>query len=97
MINFITTSDKTYLSEKGINCDIDIPIFVREMRDYFYKNWREEYFSQLKQLDDGNIESLNNILEYPSTTGYMILDSSFTGGISIDNICSKSKLILSYF
>ena len=98
MCNFINSKDKEHLSKYEIDTDKDIPIFVREMRDYFYETWREEFKPEINILDDGDINTLNDIIGFPSTSARMILDDSFTGSnLDVDILCSNSKLILSYF
>ena len=98
MCNFINSKDKEHLSKYDIDTDKDIPIFVREMREYFYETWREEFKRELTKLENGDINTLNEILGFPSNSAYMILEDSFTGSnIDVDILCSNSKLILSYF
>lgn len=94
--DFITPKDIIELQKKNINYNEDLPIFLKEIRDYFNQTWSSSYFIN-EPIND--IDELNKVLlNYPSWGGYYILENSFTA-ISTDNLdilSEKSKIILGY-
>ena len=95
MTKFITDDDIKELESHGINHPTDINIFIIELTAFFNKVWDEQYhiFKKYDNIDDFNKEVLEN---YPSWTGYYILDDAFTGSIPTVTLSHKSKFILSY-
>ena len=95
---FLTQKDLDDLRSYGHdNPEQDIQIFLKELRKYFNTYWGSEYYIEkdFESLEELNKTQLSN---YPSWSGYMILDDSFTGPTCPVNILSnKSKKLLGYF
>jgi hypothetical protein len=91
---FITNDDISELSSHNIDIN-DIDIFLQEIMEYFNRTWDPQYHITKKYTD---IELFNKeILDgYPSTSGYYILESSFTGSCPVHLLSVKSKGILGY-
>ena len=94
---FITDDDINELENNGVDARKHIDIFITELTEYFNNVWLEEHFIKEKpiSLDELNEKHLSN---YPSNSGYRILDESFTGDACPINILSdESKRLLGYF
>ena len=95
---FVTQTDIEELAKNGNdNLDEDVKIFLTEIRQYINTAWGEEYYieEELESLEQFNREQLEN---YPSYGGHMILDDTFTGPDCPTHILSyKSKGLLGYF
>ena len=90
---FITYEDFVYFSKNNIIYALDIPIFLKEISNYFNSVWPDEYhITHLSSIDELNY---NYLEQYPSTAGYYILDSAFTCGQN-EILSDKSKFILGY-
>lgn len=94
---FVTEKDIIELAKHDIQYDIDIPIFLDEIRSFFNAEWHEEHYIHHKL---NTLDELNAILlDYPSTGGYHILEDSFTSP-SKENftiLSNKTKELLGYF
>jgi hypothetical protein len=94
---FVTDDDINELENNGVDARKHIAIFITELTAYFNNVWLEEHFIKEKptSLDELNKKHLSN---YPSNSGYRILDESFTGDACPINILSdESKRLLGYF
>lgn len=95
--DFVTIKDIIELHKKNIDYNEDLPIFLKEIRDYFNQTWSRSYFIN-EPIND--IDELNKVhlLNYPSWGGYYILESSFSAINSddLDILSEKSKIILGY-
>jgi len=92
---FITEEDHVYFINNNIEYNVDIPIFLREIRAYFNAHWDPCYFieEEIASIDELNS---NHLLNYPSYGGNQILDDSFTGPCSIEILSYRSRLLLGY-
>ena len=92
---FITEEDHVYFINNNIEYNVDIPIFLREIRAYFNAHWDPCYFieEEIASIDELNS---NHLLNYPSYGGSQILDDSFTGPCSIEILSYRSRLLLGY-
>ena len=92
---FITEEDHVYFINNNIEYNVDIPVFLREIRAYFNAHWDPCYFieEEIASIDDLNS---NHLLNYPSYGGNQILDDSFTGPCSIEILSYRSRLLLGY-
>ena len=90
---FITDDDRVYLTNNFIDPEVDLPIFLRELRTYLNEVWEDVYFI----VDDFSFEELNSryLENYPSTGGYYILEDTFTTGPT-ELLSERSKFILGY-
>ena len=95
--DFVTPEDLIELQKKNINYNEDLPIFLKEIRDYFNQTWSSSYFIN-EPINDIDELNKNQLLNYPSWGGYYILESSFTAVSSddLDILSDKSKIILGY-
>lgn len=91
---FITNDDINELRKNNIDIN-DIDTFLQEIIEYFNTVWDSKYYITKKYTD---IEVFNKeILDgYPSTSGYYILEGSFTGSCPVHLLSVKSKGILGY-
>lgn len=91
---FITSDDLIYFTNNNIDYNVDMPIFLQEIRAYFNEVWQDEYIikDEIESIDELNSKYL---LDYPSTGGYYILEDSFTSDHTV-MLSSKSKHILGY-
>ena len=91
---FITDDDLIYFRNNDIDYNLDMPIFLGEMRAYLNEVWDEEYYIE----QEFTIEELHSkhLLGYPSPGGSAILDDSFTGSCPTQLLSSNSKHILKY-
>jgi len=96
---FVETKDIQELEKHGINFKEDYPIFLEELYNYLEDTWQTEYHQDLEPLKNGDIDGFNIKLNYPSWSGYYILDDSFTGPCeNLDKLMSqKSKELFGYF
>ena len=92
---FIEEKDIKVLKNLGVEYENDIKVFLLEIRNYFNSIWQEKHYinNNIKSIDELNEKHLS---EYPSTTGYYILESSFTGNCPTEILSVKSKIILGY-
>jgi hypothetical protein len=92
---FVSGKDIEELDKQGISYETDIKTFLSELRDLFNKIWEEKYYinREIKDIEELNSEYLEN---YPSTAGYYILESSFSGCSEIDMLSQNTKIILGY-
>ena len=92
---FITEEDHVYFINNNIEYNVDIPIFLRELREYFNATWAPRYFieEEITSIDELNS---NHLLNYPSYGGGQILDNSFTGSCPTELLSYRSKLLLEY-
>jgi hypothetical protein len=94
---FVTKKDYDEFTKHGENLDDAIEKFLDEIREYLNSVWEAQYRIKepLQSLDCLNKEYLEN---YPSTSGYNIIDSAFTGPECPVNILSPlSQTLLGYF
>lgn len=95
--SFITPKDIQELKEYHPELNKDIILFLDEIRTYLNQVWGLEY-QIVNKLQ--NIEELNEkyLEKYPSTAGYHILDSAFTGpDCPTELLSNSSKRLLGYF
>ena len=92
---FITEEDHVYFINNNIEYNVDIPVFLRELREYFNQTWDPCYFivEEIASIDKLNSKHL---LNYPSYGGSQILDDSFTGSCPTEILSYRSKLLLGY-
>ena len=92
---FITEEDHVYFINNNIEYNVDIPVFLRELRAYFNAHWDSCYFieEEIASIDELNS---NHLLNYPSYGGSQILDDSFTGSCPIEILSYRSRLLLGY-
>ena len=92
---FITEEDHVYFINNNIEYNVDIPVFLRELREYFNATWDPCYFivEEIASIDELNS---NHLLNYPSYGGSQILDDSFTGPGPTEILSYRSRLLLGY-
>ena len=92
---FITEEDHVYFINNNIEYNVDIPVFLRELREYFNATWDPCYFivEEIASIDELNS---NHLLNYPSYGGNQILDDSFTGPGHTEILSYRSRLLLGY-
>ena len=98
MVNsFVTQKDIQTLKEYHPDPNADINKFLVEIRTYLNQVWGPE--DQIQNPLESLAELNETYLQcYPSTAGYHILDSSFTGPDCPTELLSKSsKGLLGYF
>lgn len=89
---FITDDDLQYFKNNNIDYNVDMPIFLKEIRAYFNATWDKQYYIEKEvTIDELNSRYLDN---YPSTGGKYILDDSFTGLGNTVLLSYNSKFIL---
>jgi hypothetical protein len=89
---FITEDDILYFKNNNIDYNVDMPIFLKEIRAYFNATWEKQYYIEKEvTIDELNSRYLEN---YPSTGGKHIIDDSFTGSCPTEMLSHKSKFIL---
>ena len=98
MVNsFVTPKDIQTLKEYHPDPNTDINKFLDEIRTYLNQVWgpEDQIQNPLKSLAEFNERHLQS---YPSTAGYHILDSSFTGpDCPTELLSNSSKGLLGYF
>ena len=92
---YFSKEDIDELKKQNINCDKDIKIFLKEIREHFNNVWHKDYHicKEIKSLEELNKTYLNN---YPSWGGHSILDDSFST-YKKDVLSDNSKGLLGYF
>lgn len=92
---FITEEDHVYFINNNIEYNVDIPVFLRELREYFNQTWDSSYFieEEITSIDELNRKHL---LNYPSYGGRQILDDSFTGLGNTILLSYRSRHLLGY-
>ena len=89
---FITDDDLQYFRNNNIDYNVDMPIFLKEIRAYFNATWEKQYYIEKEvTIDELNSRYLDN---YPSTGGTHIIDDSFTGSCPTEILSYNSKFIL---
>jgi len=99
MKSFVDEKDISILNKMGIDYDVDIIVFINEMKDYFYKTWSPTYHSKINNMKSNTIEEFNKIIGgYPSEEGYNILSDSFLTAEEddLDLLSEKTETILKY-
>ena len=94
---FVTPEDITELEGNGIDTKTAIPTLISEMCEFFNKVWHEDFHikEKIESLEELNQKHLCN---YPTTSGYYLLDDSFTGeDCPIEILSDTSKELLGYF
>ena len=99
MKSFVDEKDIYNLNKMGIDYDIDIIVFINEMKGYFYKTWSPIHHSKINNMKSNTIEEFNKIIgNYPSNEGYNILSDSFSiaEDDDLDLLSEKTESILNY-
>jgi len=100
MKSFVSEKDISELTKNGINYDVDINVFINEMKGYFYKKWSPLYHKDIDKMNNNTIDEFNILIgNYPSTEGYEILSSTFecVSYEDLDLLSEKTIDILGYF
>ena len=89
---FITPIDYQTFIDNDDNLIRCIDSFKKEFPDFLRREWSDEYHRDIKKIEHSNspIETFNQIIDYPGTGGYYIIDDLFT------NTDQESLKILSY-
>ena len=94
---FITQKDIDELTKHGVEFEKDMKVFLKELKEFLKATWSKEYHKDIEHLDEG-LHILNNAIDYPSTNGYNILDSTFTAcDKTIHLLSNKSISLFNYF
>jgi len=96
MCSFVSSKDIDILKTHGVDYEVDIKVFLLELRDFFNKTWIDKHYikNEIADIEELNRDHLEN---FPSWGGHYILESSFTGSNDIEILSEKTKGILGYF
>ena len=99
MKSFVDEKDIYNLNKMGIDYDIDIIVFINEMKGYFYKTLFSIYHSKINNMKSNTIEELNKIIgNYPNEEGYNLLSDSISMAEDddLDLFSKNTETILNY-
>jgi|SaaInlStandDraft_2_1057019.scaffolds.fasta_scaffold352655_2 hypothetical protein len=99
MKSFVSETDVTELKKHNINYEVDIIVFINEMKQYFYNTWTKDYHKDIDNCTN-TIESFNTLIGgFPSTGSAHIISDSFDDATDEDlEILSEKTIgILGYF
>ena len=99
MRSFVNSNDIIELKKNGINYDEDIIVFLNEMKNYFYKTWRNNNYKDIDKCGN-TIEDFNILIgNYPSNGGYGVINKYFDCASEKDlEVLSENTIeLLGYF